>query len=69
MSGLELVQSAFTGWAPQYLIDTVTSMSFLTHFTAITRGVINLRDLIFFLSIIVAFLYANGAAVEMKKGA
>jgi ABC-2 type transport system permease protein len=69
MSGVELVQSAFTGWAPRFLIDAVTSMSFLTHFQAITRGVIDLRDLVFFLSIIVAFLYANGAAIELKKGA
>ena len=67
MSGLELVQAAFTGWAPQFVIDAVKSMSFLSHFQAITRGVIDLRDLIFFASVIGVFLCSNAAIVEQKK--
>ena len=31
MSGLELVQSAFRGWAPELVIDLVRSFSFLVH--------------------------------------
>jgi ABC-2 type transport system permease protein len=69
MSGLELVQSAFTGWAPEFLIDGIKSMSFMSHFQAIMRGVIDLRDLVFFLSVIGVFLYGNALVVEMKKGA
>ena len=34
-------------------------VSFFGHFSAITRGVIDLRDLVYFLSIMVAFLAAN----------
>ena len=37
----------------------MSSFSFLTHFTAITAGVIDLRDLIFFFSLIALFLTAN----------
>ena len=69
MSGLELVQSAFRSWAPQFVTDTVASLSFLTHFDAITRGVIDIRDLIYLLSAIGVFLFMNVVSVDLKKGA
>jgi len=69
MSGLELVLNFFRIWAPDLLVDTVASMSFLTHFQAITKGVIDLRDVIFFGSLITFFLLANVVAVDAKKGA
>ena len=56
-----------TSWAPQGLLDAVASFSFLTHFDAIIRGVIDLRDAVFFASIIALFLFANAIAVELKK--
>jgi len=68
MSGLELVLNFFRLWAPDILIDTVSAMSFLTHFKAITKGVIDLRDIVFFASLIAVFLFANVVAVETKKG-
>ena len=68
MSGLELVQSAFRGWAPELVIDLVRSFSFLVHYDAIVRGVIDIRDLIFFISIIGVFLFANMFVVDLKKG-
>ena len=51
MSGLELVLSVFQGWAPTLVIDVVQSLSFLTHYDSIVQGVIDLRDLVFFLSV------------------
>ena len=68
MSGLELVLNFFRLWAPDVLIDTVASMSFLSHFRAITKGVIDLRDIVYFSSLIALFLFANVAAVDFKKG-
>jgi len=68
MSGLELVLNFFRLWAPDLLIDTIAAMSFLTHFKAITKGVIDFRDVVFFASLIAVFLFANVAAVETKKG-
>ncbi len=67
VSGSPLVLNFFTGWTPQVLIDTIASFSFLTHFNAISRGVIDLRDLIYFGSLIAAFLFANAVVVDMKK--
>jgi ABC-2 type transport system permease protein len=67
MSGLDLVQSFFQGWLPRFLVDAIAGMSFLTHFGAITKGVIDLRDVIFFGSLIGICLLANVVAVDIKK--
>lgn len=69
MSGLELVLSAFRGWASYFVIDTVASLSFLSHFDGITKGVIDLRDVVYLLSAIGVFLFANVVVVDLKKGA
>ena len=67
MSGLELVLNFFQAWAPELLVRTVASMSFLTHFTAIMKGVIELRDLFFFASLIAFWLFVNIVVIDLKK--
>ena len=69
MSSLELVLGVFQGWAPQLVIDLVQSLSFLVHYDAIVRGVIDIRDLIYYLSVMGVFLFANVVVVDLKKGA
>ncbi len=68
MSGLDVVLGAFRGWAPPFVVELIASFSFLTHFDAITKGVIDLRDLIYFLSVTGVFLFANVVAVDLNKG-
>ena len=68
MSGLEPVQSVFRGWASQLVIDMIGELSFLTHFDSITRGVLDLRDIIFLGSVMGIFLFANVVIVDLKKG-
>ncbi|MFP6735199.1 MAG: ABC transporter permease subunit [Rhodospirillales bacterium] len=68
MSGLELVQSFFQGWAPEFVLDALRSLSFLTHFNTIIRGVIDLRDVVYFASMIGVFLFANTAIVDLTRG-
>ena len=48
VAGFEPVLDAFVGWAPQAFVDAVASFSFLTHFTDISKGVIDVRDLAVF---------------------
>jgi ABC-2 type transport system permease protein len=67
LSGFPLVLDAFSGWAPQMLVEAISSMSFLTHFNAVSKGVIDLRDLIFFLSLIAFWLFANTLVIEAGK--
>jgi ABC-2 type transport system permease protein len=68
VSGAPLVLDLFEGWAPQALIETIAGFSLLTHFRAITGGVIDMRDVMFFTSLIGVFLVATMIVVDMKKG-
>lgn len=67
VSGTGLVQGFFNGWAPTALVSAIGGLSFLTHFAALSRGVIALKDVVFFGSVIIAFLIANVAIVDLKK--
>jgi len=67
MSGLDLVLSVFKGWAPPYVLDMISSLSFLTHFQTISQGVLHLPAIVFFLSMILVCLFINIQIVELKK--
>ena len=67
MSGLDLVLNFFRGWAPEWLVGTIASLSFLTHFNAVTQGLIELRDVIFFVSLIAFWLFANAVVIDLKR--
>jgi ABC-2 type transport system permease protein len=69
MSGLDMVLDFFRSWAPEIVVQTIASMSFLTHFSAILKGVIDIRDLIYFLSLIAFWLFANVIIIDLKKAA
>ena len=68
LSGFPLVLDFFRGWAPQVLINAISSISFLTHFDSITKGVIDIRDLIYYAVLIAYWLYASVVVIDMKKG-
>ncbi|WP_339412523.1 ABC transporter permease subunit [Pseudomonas sp. EA_35y_Pfl2_R5] len=67
VSGFPMVLDGFNGWAPQWLVDAVASLSFLTRFDAISKGVIDLRDLLYFLTLIAAWLAATAVVIDLKK--
>ena len=67
MSGTELVQNTFKVWTPPFVSSAVSSLSFLSHFEQITRGVVDLSSVIFFLSLIAFALFANAIVVDQKK--
>lgn len=67
LSGYPLVLDLFSSWAPEVVVRTISSFSFLTHFTGITRGVIDARDVVYFFSLIVFWLYANAVLIERTK--
>ena len=67
LSGYPLVLEFFSAWAPAFLVQAVSSFSFLSHFDAISEGVIELRDVVYFVSLIVFWLFANAVVIDIKK--
>jgi len=69
LSGTPMVLNFVEAWLPQVLVDAIASFSFLTHFNAIKKGVIDLRDAVFLASLIALFLFANVVLVDLRKAA
>jgi len=67
LSGLPMVMDLFSSWAPQLLLDAIAEFSFLAHFSTISRGVIDLRDLVYFGLVMAFWLMANTIVLELRK--
>ncbi len=67
LSGFPLVLDLFRGWAPEVLVDAIASFSFLTHFSSISKGVIDMRDVFYFSALICFWLYATVVVLEHRK--
>ena len=67
--GYPAVLDAVSGWAPSLLIDTLASLSFYTHFESLQKGVIDLRDVLFYLLLIGFFLTATCVVLDARRGA
>lgn len=67
LSGYPAVLEFADALLPDFLVGAVRQMSFLTHFNGLVRGVIDARDVVFFLSLIGVFLFANTVIVDSKK--
>ena len=67
MAGFNLILSAVRSWSPNWITETISSMSFLSHFSRIQMGVFDLSTLVFFISMIILCLWINVQLVQVKK--
>ncbi|MDQ7072724.1 MAG: ABC transporter permease [Gammaproteobacteria bacterium] len=67
LSGYGIVLDFFSSWAPKTLVEAISSFSFLTHFDAISKGVIDMRDMLYFASVILVWLFANAIVINARK--
>lgn len=65
--GSPIVLNAFPQWTPQVIVDAFSAMGFLTHFESISKGVLDIRDFLFFAVFIFAWLLASAIVIEIKK--
>jgi gliding motility-associated transport system permease protein len=67
LSGFPVVLDFLPAWLPQPIVDAVASLSLWTHAISIRKGVIDIRDLLYFVSLAAAWLAANAIVLDMKK--
>lgn len=67
LAGFPPVIRLLEGWASPGLVDTVASFSMITHFDGFQKGVLDSRDLIFFLSIIVFSLFTTSVILRSHR--
>ena len=68
LSGFPLVLDFVGAVAPAIVVDTVRSFSFLAHFQAISKGVLDAGDVVYFLSLIVFWLFVNAVGDRVAQG-
>ena len=67
VSGTSLVLDLVSGWAPTMVINLVAGFSFTANFDAISKGVLDLVNLLYFLSVMALFLFINVILVNLMK--
>jgi gliding motility-associated transport system permease protein len=67
LSGFPIVLDFLPAWLPQPIVDAIASLSFWTHAISMRKGVIDLRDLLYFVTVVAAWLAANAIVLDMKK--
>jgi ABC-2 type transport system permease protein len=69
LAGWPPVTDVLSGWAPYWLVDVVSGFSFIHHFSSLERGIIDLRDMVYYASVIFFMLFANGVILQNRKAA
>lgn len=67
IAGYPPVTNMLSGWAPLWLVNLVSNLGFLPHLISIERGVLDLRDLIYYFSVIAFMLFMNGIIIQSRK--
>ncbi|MDF1592909.1 MAG: ABC transporter permease subunit [Desulfobacterales bacterium] len=67
LAGFPPVTNAMSDWAPLWLINLISKTSFLFHFISIERGVLDLRDVLYYVSVIFFMLFLNGLVIRNRS--
>lgn len=69
LAGWPPVTGILSGWAPLWLVNGISSFSFMTHFASMQRGVLDLRDIVYYSSVILFMLFATGVILLNRRTA
>jgi ABC-2 type transport system permease protein len=67
MLGVGVFTDFLNRFFPVWLSESISAFSFFTHFQGFQRGLVDSRDLVFFVSVIAFMLAANAVVLERKK--
>lgn len=68
VSAAPVVLNFFTGWAGPAATRFIAELGFITHFQDLQRGALDMRDIVYFSSVILLFLFATVVALERQRG-
>ena len=67
LAGYPMTTAWFETWAPQWVVDGIFALSFLGHFENIIKGVLDLRDVLYFTLVTIFFLLASTVVLDARK--
>ncbi len=69
LAGWEPITGFFVRWAPDWLVRAIASFSFMPHYDSMQRGVIDLQDITYFVSVMVLMIFATHIVLDNRKSA
>ncbi len=67
LAGYPPVTNMLTSWASSWLVDGIAAFSVMTHFESIQKGVLDSRDILYFLSVIIFSLFTTGVIIRAHR--
>lgn len=67
LAGWPPVTELLVNWASPDFVDLVASFSVMTHFAAIQKGVLDSRDVLYFASVIIFFLFCTSVILRAHR--
>ncbi len=67
LAGWPPITDMFTQWAPVWLVELVAAFSIIPHFEGIQRGVLDSRDIIYYVSLIIFALFATNVVLHSRR--
>jgi ABC-2 type transport system permease protein len=67
LAGYPPVTDFFVTWAKPWIVEGVAAFSFITHAESIQKGVLDSRDILYFLSIIVFSLFTTSIVIRAHR--
>lgn len=67
LAGFPPVTDMLVTWASPWLVDGIAAFSVMTHFESIQKGVIDSRDILYFLSLIAFCLFSTSTIIRAHR--
>lgn len=67
LAGWPPITNLLTQWAGSWLVETIAAFSVMTHYESLQKGVIDSRDVLFFLSVIAFALFATSVIIRAHR--
>jgi ABC-2 type transport system permease protein len=69
LAGWQPVTDLLVKWAPEWLVNGVAAFSFMPHYEAFQKGILDSRDFAYYLSAIIFMLFCTYVVIENRKSA
>ena len=68
LAGFQPVTDLLSQWAPEWFVDGVAAFGFMPHYEAMQRGVLDVRDFLYFGSVIGFMLFLTQLVLGNRSG-
>lgn len=68
LAGFQPVTELLSQWAPRWMVDVVAAFGFMTHYESMQRGILDLRDVAYFASVVGFMSFLTHLVLNNRTG-